>query len=474
MSLKDKTLNIFVTLVLVGAQLPAQAAIYAPFDFKDGKSHERSDIKSMFKSFRVERSRNPLPSLKYVDTSDVRLTMFTEVVDVLEAFAAPVFVPVTLKEPIVACATHETLTAESLPKAVVSSQCHEVIQEISTTLRPGFEKACRYTYHSERFVEDRGRGVVSRDELETLEGLIAVAGEPLSHLPFPSNVVSPDFKAKMRSIIAKVRLSKLMADLDQEARDLDRLTARMAQASGCFTKNDSQRLEVKLKGLQVENSNARQYLLELERAGRAQAELDRKTVEARHRNRTTLPFPSLTDQERQFLSMYLGGVYWRMRGGGLVDEPQGTQATRVWYHYLPMSMIGYVNGGDVGKAAGEAMYARIFQGWGQWMDMGRTPGGGDRYYDLVYMTDRGDRQIPDTAQILSDESYETADLRMGALQMGACYYFAYDRLMNYFIGADLKPPYGGFVDGATSWGELCTGAVISLGLSKSLLNGSGY
>ncbi|MFC3231207.1 hypothetical protein ACFOGJ_28425, partial [Marinibaculum pumilum] len=209
----------------------------------------------------------------------------------------------------------------------------------------------------------------------------------------------------------------------------------------------------------------------IDAAGRAQAAAEAAALRAAGRERAVLPYPGLTAPERAELSMLLGGIYWRMRGGGLVAAPDGTQATRYHYNALPMAAIGALNGGAEGYAAGLAIFSRIFEGWGIWMDMGRTPGGDGPLADLAGMTARGDRQVGIAAPMLAAGGYDSTWLTAGGLHLGPVYYFAWERLDGVTVGADLAPPLQPFLEGPTAWGEALGGAAIAYGFARSLLAG---
>ncbi|KHD90040.1 MAG: hypothetical protein OM95_00530 [Bdellovibrio sp. ArHS] len=470
-----KKLSPQIFVIALSALLPFNNSFGAvfgpPFHFKDGQSHERKDIKKKIKSFRVQTSRNPLPSLVYVETSDVKLVMFTEIAEMLERTTQPDWsvVPSPYER---SCQAHLQKNHFAVPAlASFEPRCVNINSQLAAFFSSESLKSCRYTYLPEAFVEERAPGSVREEDLENLEGLLAVPLEALRRIPSPTNLMTPEQKNQLREIIVKVRAQKLRGLVAAERTRLEGVLSSLEMTDGCYAEDDRKLIYTKIHDLYQEVTQAGNYIQNLETQGQAQALADSQRIRNAGKQRATLPFPTLTDKDRQFISMYLGGIYWRMRGGGLVSEPQGTQKTRYWYNYLPMKMIGYINGGSDGEEAGQLMFLQIFQGWGEWMDMGRTAGGNDAYYDLTYMTDRGVDQVKPLMSSLALKGYESADLAIGGMQMGVCYYFAWDRLPRFLLGADLTAPYAGFIDGPTAVGELCTGASISLGLSKTLLNG---
>jgi MYXO-CTERM domain-containing protein len=210
---------------------------------------------------------------------------------------------------------------------------------------------------------------------------------------------------------------------------------------------------------------------------------------AHGRTRGALPFPALTAEERKFVAFWLGGITWRMRGGGLIPLGQ-TQKARTYFCEKPLRRIGDLAGGAKGEEAGHRVFLNIFDGWGDWMDMGTTPGGQDLYEDLVQMTDRGRQQVADAPSpvpgipipglgltsavtYLDKENYDTTALTTGGLDMGACYAYALGALSDFrYADTPMAPYNGSLIEGFTAIGEFCTGASIALGLTETLLGGT--
>jgi hypothetical protein len=332
-------------------------------------------------------------------------------------------------------------------------------------------RACVEVEFPETYVTRHPAGQVDSGVVSTLEGLIALAGEALSHHAPPVGMLPSGFFDTTRSIITKIRHDTLNAQLAAQHSDLEEALATLSAEAACFRDEPRLALHAQLQVMLTESEAARAHNDAVQTAGLAQAQRDRAAVEQHGRLRGDLPVPALTDGEREFLGFWLGGVYWRMRGGGLVDEPAGTQQTRLFYLLAPFRRIGDVAGGADGVDAGNDIFLRIFDGWGEWMDMGRTAGQDDKYYDLVFMTDRGKRQVEFAADRLSDKGYESAPLIAGGLAMGACYFDAWEELGGFSWLPSLPLPYTNFLEGPTAIGEFCTGATIGLGLARTLLWG---
>ncbi|MEQ8347897.1 MAG: hypothetical protein RIB84_02185 [Sneathiellaceae bacterium] len=350
----------------------------------------------------------------------------------------------------------------------VGATCRGLAAATASVLAQG-AASCADLAHPERFVMARRPGEVGLGDLGTIPGLIAVAGRALAEASFPASLADAVGIDRLRRVIGKIRLPALARDaaaFDRAAGHLaDRLQA--PGAAGCGP-------APALRSLAALRSRVAALLAErvrIDAMGQAAVAAEEAALRAAGRERAPLPYPGVTAPERAELSMLLGGVYWRMRGGGLLQEPASTQTTRVYYNALPMAAIGFLNGGAEGWAAGLAIFSRIFEGWGSWMDMGRTPGGADALADLQGMTARGARQVGIAAPLLASGGYDTAWLEAGGLHLGPVYYFAWERLGHLRIGADLAPPLQPFLEGPTAWGEALGGAAISYGFARSLLAG---
>jgi MYXO-CTERM domain-containing protein len=302
----------------------------------------------------------------------------------------------------------------------------------------------------------------------TIEGLVGLAGEALSHATMPANLLPTDFVPTLRTVLVKLRNDSLAARVTQAH-------AGYTQALGAITANPTcfdASLAKQVSDLGTELDAANAYLAKTKSDGEAAHAHEDICLAAHARTRTTLPFASLTDDERRFVAFYLGGTYWRMRGGGLM--PLGsTQAARWDFMEQPFTRIGELTGGKDGSDAAFDLYLAIFQGWSQWQDMGDSGAGGDKYYDLVGMTGRGSAETKNAATTLGGRGYDTLDLTTGGLQMGPCYFYAHEQLPLFRYADKMQsPPYGAFIEGYTAIGEWCSGASIALGFAKTLLAGT--
>jgi hypothetical protein len=377
------------------------------------------------------------------------------------------------------CTKH---VAFSIPAALLVAQPSTACVAADTTLRQQLlaSAVCREVEQPERYVLSYAPAVVNNTTTATIESLIGLAGEGLSHHPAPDKLLPADWVPTLRSVVWKIREAAIAQQVAQARASYAQASALLTSQAACFEATARSALAVQLADLDAELVGFSAHLTSVVSQGTATATQDLACLSAKSRARPVLPFPALTDGERRFVAFWMGGVYWRMRGGGLM--PLGsTNNARTFFLERPFRRIGELTGGVVGEEVGYRIYLNIFDGWGEWMDMGTTAGGQDLYEDLVQMTDRGRHQVADNpllgtqasaVKYLSDRSYETTDLYVGGMDMGPCYLYGLDPLLNFRYADQAQAPYGPFIEGFTAVGEFCTGASIALGMAKSLLNGT--
>lgn len=184
------------------------------------------------------------------------------------------------------------------------------------------------------------------------------------------------------------------------------------------------------------------------------------------RQRSDVPFQWMSRESKQALSTIAGGLLWRFRGGWM---PTGSTQTARIITMIGYSGIGWFNGGMDGAIAGALNVAPVWiNGWGTNMDQGRV--NGDRSTDFLAMTARGLLQTSLSGGYLLARGYDGWALGSG-LGMGACYAGGY-AIADQFQFRNRSQSSGVVFEGGTSLGEGCTGAVMGLGLSTSLLNGT--
>jgi hypothetical protein len=388
------------------------------------------------------------------------------------------------------CTKH---AAFSVPTALLAQPASQACVTVAAALREKLAAVatCREVEQPERYVLGLKPAVVNDSTTATIESLVGLAGETLSHYPPQAGLLPDDFVTKLRSVVWKIRKAPIDAQiLAARASYKDVLTTLEAQ-KGCFDPSARAAFVLAVSDLDAELAAATAHVANLDAAGRAAAQQDQVCLGARGRTRGALPLPALTDAERRFVAFWLGGIYWRFRGGGMI--PLGsTQAARMQFLERPFRRIGEMTGGTPGEEASFRIFLNIFSGWGEWMDMGTTPGGQDLYEDLVQMTDRGRQQVQDPATsaaglpisipisglegaavYLADKGYDATALLAGGLEMGPCYAYALTPLRDFRYADTPMAPYNGtFIEGFTAMGEFCTGASIALGLANTLLDGT--
>ena len=328
---------------------------------------------------------------------------------------------------------------------------------------------------------------------QSLEGQIALAGAGLRAFPVPDGLLSPDWVPTMRGVLWKLREAAHTTRLTQARQGYAMALSTLSSNAACFDATKSAALQTQVQQLDAELSALQQHVAGFIAAGSARALQQASCLATRSRVRPALPVPSLTDEEREFIAFWLGGTFWRMRGGGLL--PLGsTQNARTFFARRPLKEIAHLaNGTTTGTRAADSLYCMLFEGWGDWMDMGTTAGGQDMYEDLVQMTDRGRQQVADwplsatgaaftnglsnnksAEAYVREAGFDTAALYAGGLSMGPCYLYALNPMKNfvYDLPGAAQAPYGAFFDGFTAQGEFCFGASLGLGLARSFLGGA--
>ncbi len=426
-------------------------------------------------------------SLVTLQSGDTTLWFFPEMAATLQRAVTAKTTPMTWPVGTPAlCTKHATFSVPAnILAAGAPASCSNtdgvVRQKLAAT------SVCLDVEQPERYVLAYEPAVVNDSTTATVDSLIGLAGEALSHYPAPDGLLPADWVPTLRSVIWKIRrpvIAQQIASARQAYKDA--LATLGAQAS-CFDPTAHAALTTAVGGLDAELAAADTHLANVEKAGKTKADQELVCLGAHARTRGPLPFPSMTADERKFVAFWLGGIYWRMRGGGLI--PLGsTQKARVQFCERPLRRIGDLAGGAVGEEAGYRTFLNIFDGWGEWMDMGTTPGGQDFYEDLVQMTDRGRQQVADppngglpvpisfttsAVTYLGEKGYDTTALTTGGLDMGPCYAYALDPLKDFRYADTPMAPYNGqLIEWFTAIGEFCSGASISLGLAETLLSGT--
>ncbi|MBL8934156.1 MAG: hypothetical protein JNM69_06375, partial [Archangium sp.] len=316
--------------------------------------------------------------------------------------------PMTWPAPVF-CSTSATfvLPATSLLAAGASTTCQQHEATIRQSLTATNLATCLELEEPERFVSASTiPSGLSQSQLNsyvdartnTLEQQLGLAGAGLARVPAPEGMLPADWVPTMRRVLWKVRPSQ-NARVTAARAAFQTVISRLTSDASCFdaTRGPALRLEVTQLSNELDAIDA--HISQTIAAGTARALVQQQCLGARSRTRPVLPYPSLTDEEREFVAFWLGGVFWRMRGGGLIVLGS-TQNARTFFARRPFREIARIaNGTTVAERAADSIYCNLFDGWGSWMDMGTSMNASapaednqDAYYDLVQMTDRGRQQ----------------------------------------------------------------------------------
>ncbi|MCA2979107.1 MAG: hypothetical protein INH41_02455 [Myxococcaceae bacterium] len=443
-----------------------------------------------------------------VTTPTTTLWFFPEVKAQLLRVADAGVGPMAWPAPVV-CARSAAFSAPTtgLLAMGASATCQQREASVRQALTPANLTACLDHEQPERFVAaSRVPAGLSQSALNafveqrtnTLEQQLALAGAGLALVPVPTGLLPPDWVPTMRAVLWKLR-GPDTARLAAARVALTASSALLASDATCFDPVQGPQLRAALQAMVAELDAIEAAIAQVIAQGTATAARQQQCLALRGRTRPALPVPSLTDEERQFVAFWLGGVYWRMRGGGLLSLGS-TQNARTYFTRRPFREVARLaNGTNVGERAADAVYCGLFDGWGQWMDMGTTMNPSappeenqDMYGDLVGMTNRGREQVAakttatslcyllnvsgnkHAEEQLRDANYDTRPLFAAGLQMGPCYLYSLNPLggFRWYTTAQTQPPYSDFLEGFTALGEFCTGASLALGLTQSLLQGT--
>jgi hypothetical protein len=437
-NLKLLTLLTLVCLISIDAAIANMH--YRPFYFLDSDIYSRSDLKNRLKVKGFDASENPFAEFRL---DDVVLSFFKDIHQLyseLDSIESRV-------QPLGRC--HDIDSA--LRELSTCSDASNIVSEV--------ERSCKVFDRPAAVFYNLKQNDFDRNKLDSVNGLLEVIAIALDRFEASYFLSSPSDQVRYRQILQKLNFSL--------AKGILAGTRILLQDKKICPQQEESKLHLlnKIKALSSQ-------LVDTLQSGVDQALQDRLMLQRRGRCRQLLPHPSLTDQDRKFLATYIGGIMWRMRGGGLW-KLNGTREARKTFNLRPMIQIAALSSNPaLGDKLGRAIYSRISKGWGRYMDMGTTPGESDRYRDLVDMSKRGRYQIESAQRVLQESSLQSIHTKAGGYQMGACYYYPYYAPVSITTSIPASPIHS-FIDGATAWGELCTGAAISLGITKDLLNGHG-
>jgi hypothetical protein len=467
--------TIMVVFLMLSGPLTAGASPNPwPFDFDSQISPYQDYIDQRIGEFSANLPGVPDTPLTEVDLGDIRLYFYPEMADAFfrARDSGPGYADPLARDPVM-CQRHASFSLPALNLQSSQPVCSQAKSQIEAAFTD-CQKACRYVEFPELYVQEYEAGPIPPSTLTSFEGLISLCGEALMHVDFQENLLHPDLITVTREVIAKLRYDALLDAIAAQRTAYRDALAGLQTASYCFTAADVSALTADIDALTLELDAALQWLIDLYSDGLAQAARDLAAVTCQCRARDELLHPALSDYERLMLSFYIGGIYWRMRGAGLVAEPPDPDQgllRRYYFVEFPYQLVAELNAGLVdADNVGRDIFIQENWGYADWMDMGNSPGR-DKYADLVDMTDRGRQATTLAAPRLTNRGYDVRDLVFGGLMMGPCYYYAWEELRTYQLGEDLQYPYMWFLEGPTAIGEFCTGGTLALGLARTLLWG---
>lgn len=464
-------MRLLFAAVIVASAVAASAEAQSlrwPFEFDPAIAEKPDLVQQQIAIGQIDLPELPLHAMKSEQVGEVRLWFTREVGEQLERMLASAAGANPWPDTGTACSHHASFVVPTLLKDdMPSGACVEADDIIRRNLAD--LSICRDVEEPERYAADLPPVAVDFESTGSVQGLIGIVGEALRHAPLvPAGTLPDDFVPRLRIILDKIRHDELVERLDTtRVAYLTALATALANAT-CFDAAAMAQLEDDVSSLVSELGAARQRLTALRQEGEQAAANEVGCLATLARSRNELPFPSLTQAEREFMAFWLGGVYWRMRGGGLIDL---ITTARVFFLLRPFTVLGKLAGGGDGEEAAVGIFmGAVLKGWDDWMDIGHWPGE-DKYSDLVGMTDRGHFQVLEAVAQLEPHGYDTLALTAGGLQMGPCYYYSWEAIPEFRYADDMTSPYVPFIEGPTAAAEFCTGAALGLGFVRTLLYG---
>jgi hypothetical protein len=477
-------------LVLAWASPAATAPTPWMFDFDPKIANNPTYVNQHLKTLKTGLPGLPQSGIVELTSKQTKLYFYQDVIDALirARDSGPGIAPTVTRKP-QHCVEHFAFSKPSLLVDPPPSLCNLNQQTVMAAFDQAKIKTCGYVEFPESYVYDHTPlALILPTTTADIDVLIAILGEALTHLLYPTNLIPANLLPQARNILAKVRYKKLKVELANRKQEYQKALGDLQANKHCYKPAARTAFASKVGKLLGELKSVEQDLDALYNAGLAQAVLDRKAVEAKGRKRVDLPYPALTDRERELLAFYIGGLVWRVRGDGLINENKIPLGLALTFVGPPYQLIANIAGGADGQGAGFPIYINENSGYYLWYDMGTDPGSNDKYADLVQMTNRGKMATALVTPLIAGRGYDTRHLVAGGLMMGPCYYYIWEELPTFTLGLACKPKagfplpantpgclaaphYTQFLEWPTATGEFCTGAALALGLVKTLLGG---
>jgi|GEM_PF-6696346 len=298
----------------------------------------------------------------------------------------------------------------------------------------------------------------------SVKGQLELIASPLVRTDFPNALLTTETKSLAQTIISKIYYKEISTGLKDSLKRLktDRLNG-----------SDTEKVEKLRNQAELELNEQLTNLKKI------------FAVNKKDKSTLNLPIPELNLKEREFLTMFLSAFMWRARGGGLYLKDKSamfaTQKLRVRYVYNAYQTLVELNGwGQQKTEVGLSMMRRIISGWGNGHDLGTHDG--DRAGDFKALAERGPYQTAGISELMKSHKIDSGPWDFSGTHLASCYVFGWD-LMNIknaqgkfrkrlIWGNDLfsRKPFAGITSGPATWAELCWGAAMGLGISKSLLD----
>lgn len=297
--------------------------------------------------------------------------------------------------------------------------------------------------------------------MTSIEEILRTIVTPLSMQGTAFSWFDVETSQKIRMAMFRIRYSDLKKELNQLQKTLDSAVGSLPGSDQTTARQLRDLANLQMARIMVINND-----------GINAYKADARAVAAKGKNRPSLPYQNLSDEDRRYLSLYTFAMMWRFRGGGMIDKPKGTQESRVFFAQKPYDVLASINGVEGISGLGSDQFIRLAaKGWGQFFDMGHNPGQEPQINDLINMTSRGIYQVEGTMDSLSRSGYDVRAVKAMGLHFGICYLYAWEKLEHVRVKDGLQPPFQGFFDSPTAWGEMCVGAAMGIGLSETLLQG---
>jgi hypothetical protein len=466
--------SIFILSLAFSISAFAQLVSLKPFEFKDPSQGQRPELKKEYSRQLYKFNLADAQTLVKDEDTEARLLLFPETLKLMRharamengggaVSVAPQFCG-KHNAPSMAPSVSPTCASLDVAMQAVFANKQKVCRDIETPEAYMSELPPYSGYDEKRFTAN---GLMS---------LIETAGQQLLGHKWPAGMISQEMADRGRTILLRLRYTTLIKKVTEQQARYQAVLTQLAANPNCVPNANNVRANI--QALATELAGAGSYLERVYQAGLKQALADQAKVVANKRMRDSLPFPALTDADREWLSFYVAGVYWRIRGGGIFPNI-GTQTRRSVFAKFVFEKLADLNCGlkcdsSVKDIGGKMRLKLQLKGWGEWADMGTWQGEGakDRFNDMTFMTWRGEYQVDSSVKALESAKYNSAPFFLSGLQMGSTYW--YPTVTGMKVPIYGPPTFSGaeaLSNGPWPLGEIFQGATMGLGFARSLLQG---